>query len=63
MKYLYIVGALGSIGMQTLDIARANPDKFKVVGISVGRNLELAKNIIEEFKLEIDNYIKEKSAK
>ena len=56
MKYLYIVGALGSIGMQTLDIARANPDKFKVIGISVGRNLELAKKIIEEFKPEVVAY-------
>ena len=56
MKYLYIVGALGSIGMQTLDIVRANPTKFKVVGLSVGRNLELAKKVIEEFRPEIVSY-------
>ena len=49
MKYLYIVGALGSIGMQTLDIVRRNPQEFKVVGLAVGRNLELAEKIIEEF--------------
>ncbi|MBR6071950.1 MAG: 1-deoxy-D-xylulose-5-phosphate reductoisomerase [Acholeplasmatales bacterium] len=56
MRYLYIVGALGSIGMQTLDIVRENPNEFKVVGISVGRNLELAKTVIEEFKPEIVCY-------
>ncbi len=56
MKYLYIVGALGSIGMQTLDIVRNNPYEFKVVGLSVGRNIELAKKIIEEFKPEIVAY-------
>ena len=53
MKYLYIVGALGSIGTQTLDIVREAKDEFKVVGMAVGRNLELAKKLIEEFKPEI----------
>ena len=53
MRYLYIVGALGSIGRQTLDIARKNKDEFTVVGLAVGRDLELAKELIEEFKPEI----------
>ncbi len=52
MRYLYIAGACGSIGRQTLDIVRNN-NELCVVGISVGRNLELAKFIIEEFKPEI----------
>ena len=56
MKYLYIVGALGSIGMQTLDIVRNNPNEFKVVGLSVGRDINLAKKVIEEFKPEIVSY-------
>ncbi|MCR5113818.1 MAG: 1-deoxy-D-xylulose-5-phosphate reductoisomerase [Acholeplasmatales bacterium] len=56
MKYLYIVGALGSIGTQTLDIVREAKDEFKVVGMAVGRNLELAKKLIEEFKPEIVCY-------
>ena len=53
MKNLYILGACGSIGLQTLDVVRDNPNDFKVIGISVGRNLELAYKIIEEFKPEI----------
>ena len=53
MKYLYILGSTGSIGTQTLDIVREFSDKFKVVGLSVGSDLEKAKNIIEEFKPKI----------
>ena len=53
MRYLYIVGASGSIGRQTLDIVRSNPNEFKVVGLSLGRDLKLAKELIEEFKPEI----------
>ena len=53
MKYIYILGALGSIGMQTLEVIRENKDEFKVIGLSLGRNLSLAKEICEEFKPEI----------
>lgn len=53
MKNLYILGACGSIGTQTLDIVRKNPNSFSVIGMSVGSNLELAKELIEEFKPEI----------
>ena len=56
MKNLYIVGALGSIGMQTLDIVRNNPNEFRVIGLSLGRNLELGKKIVEEFKPEIISF-------
>ena len=53
MKNLFILGACGSIGTQTLDIVRRNPDDFKVIGMSVGSNLELAMELIIEFKPEI----------
>ena len=53
MKHLYIAGACGSIGTQTLDIARTYKNEFKVIGISVGSNLAKAYDIIEEFKPEI----------
>jgi len=49
MKNIYLLGATGSIGMQTLDIMRNNPDKFKLISFSYGSNIELAKKIIEEF--------------
>ena len=54
MKYLYILGSTGSIGTQTLDIVRRQPNDFKVVGMSVGgTDLELGYKLIEEFKPEI----------
>lgn len=53
IKHLYIAGACGSIGTQTLDIARNHKEEFKVVGLSVGSNLTLAYELIEEFKPEI----------
>jgi len=53
MKCLYIAGACGSIGTQTLDIVRDNPNEFMVVGMTVGSDLAKAKKLIEEFKPEI----------
>ncbi|MDE7213610.1 MAG: 1-deoxy-D-xylulose-5-phosphate reductoisomerase, partial [Anaeroplasmataceae bacterium] len=53
MKYLYILGACGSIGTQTLDVVRQHKEEYRVMGMSVGSNLELAKKLIEEFKPEI----------
>ena len=63
MKYVYLVGACGSIGTQALDIIRDNKDEFKVIGMSVGSNLELAYKLIEEFKPEIVCYRKESHIK
>ena len=53
MKELIILGASGSIGTQTLDIVREFSDEFRVLGCSVGSDLEKAKKIIEEFKPKI----------
>ncbi len=40
LRRVVVLGSTGSIGTQTLDIVRANPDRFKVVGLSAGRNAE-----------------------
>ncbi len=53
MKDIYLLGATGSIGTQTLDIVRQRPDLFRIVGMSVGRNIEHSLSLIEEFKPEI----------
>jgi len=49
MKNIYLLGATGSIGTQTLEIIRSNPDKFKLTAFSYGKNIELAQKIIDEF--------------
>ncbi|WP_409294347.1 1-deoxy-D-xylulose-5-phosphate reductoisomerase [Peribacillus sp. SCS-26] len=49
MKNISLLGATGSIGTQTLDIIRANPDQFRLAAISSGKNMELTRQIIREF--------------
>ena len=41
MKKLSILGSTGSIGTQTLDIVKNNPDEFRVVGLTANKNIEL----------------------
>ncbi|WP_270996757.1 1-deoxy-D-xylulose-5-phosphate reductoisomerase [Listeria seeligeri] len=50
MKKIILLGATGSIGTQVLTTVRENPDKFQVVALSFGRNMERGRAIIQEFK-------------
>ncbi|MDE2803302.1 MAG: 1-deoxy-D-xylulose-5-phosphate reductoisomerase [Chloroflexota bacterium] len=49
MKRLAILGSTGSIGRQTLDIVRAYPDDFEVVGLSAWSNRDLLLEQAREF--------------
>lgn len=42
MKRLAILGSTGSIGTSTLDVVARFPDRFEVVALAAGRNLDLA---------------------
>ena len=50
IKNLVILGSTGSVGTQTLDIVRAFPELFEIVGLCNGRNTDLFKQQIDEFK-------------
>lgn len=50
MKKIVILGSTGSIGTQTLDIVRENPDKFKVSALTCGHNIDLLAKQIREFR-------------
>ena len=50
MKKIVILGSTGSIGRQTLDIVRAFPDEFEVIGLAAGHNIALLSQQIREFK-------------
>lgn len=63
MKNIYLLGATGSIGQQTLDVIRQHPDKFRLVAFSAGRNIQLTQKIIEEFKPAYVSVISEEAAK
>ncbi len=49
-KRLIVLGATGSIGRQTLDVARAFPDMFEVVGISAFRDRTGLNSLAREFR-------------
>lgn len=49
-KNITILGSTGSIGTSTLDVIRLNRDKFNVVALCAGANVELLKTQIEEFE-------------
>ena len=49
MKKITILGSTGSIGTQTLDVARKNKDKFEIVAISANSSVELLLEQILEF--------------
>jgi 1-deoxy-D-xylulose-5-phosphate reductoisomerase len=50
MKYIAVLGSTGSIGTQTLDVIRLNPDSFKVHTLTAGNNVELLIKQAIEFK-------------
>jgi 1-deoxy-D-xylulose-5-phosphate reductoisomerase len=49
MKHLTILGSTGSIGVSTLEIVSAHPDRFRVTALTAGRNLELFSAQIRQF--------------
>ncbi|HEY5975276.1 MAG TPA: 1-deoxy-D-xylulose-5-phosphate reductoisomerase [Geobacteraceae bacterium] len=49
MKKLTILGSTGSIGVSTLEIVATHPDRFSVVALTAGRNLDLLARQIEVF--------------
>ncbi len=50
MKKLSILGSTGSVGTQALDVVRAFPEKFEVVALAAGRNVDLLVEQIREFR-------------
>ncbi|MFC1941667.1 1-deoxy-D-xylulose-5-phosphate reductoisomerase [Chloroflexota bacterium] len=50
IKRLAVLGSTGSIGQQTLDVVRALPERFRVVGLAAGNNIDLLAEQISEFK-------------
>lgn len=50
MKKITLLGSTGSIGVNALNVIRANPEKYRVVALVAGRNIELLLNQIEDFR-------------
>ena len=48
-RRLVILGSTGSIGRQTLEVVRALPEHFKIIGLAGGENTALILEQINEF--------------
>jgi 1-deoxy-D-xylulose-5-phosphate reductoisomerase len=53
MKNISILGSTGSIGTSTLKIIEKYPNKFKVIGITAGKNISLLLKQIEKFSPQV----------
>lgn len=61
MKKVLILGSTGSIGVNTLNVLRNFPGKFKVAALTVNTRIDLLEPQIEEFKPEVA-VVRDKSA-
>ncbi|WP_309065194.1 1-deoxy-D-xylulose-5-phosphate reductoisomerase [Microbacterium sp.] len=52
MRRVIVLGSTGSIGTQALDVIRANPRRFELVGVAAGSNAELLARQAEDFHVE-----------
>jgi 1-deoxy-D-xylulose-5-phosphate reductoisomerase len=61
-KKISLLGATGSIGIQTLDIIGSNPDKFKLVSFSAGMNIDKVREIVSAFHPQLVSVIRQEDA-
>ncbi|WP_298038712.1 1-deoxy-D-xylulose-5-phosphate reductoisomerase [uncultured Microbacterium sp.] len=52
MRRIIVLGSTGSIGTQALDVVRANPRRFELVGLAAGSNAGLLSAQAEQFGVE-----------
>lgn len=57
MKKIALLGSTGSIGVQTLSVVRANPDKFQIVSLAGGNNEKVFLEQVREFKPKVASLI------
>ena len=50
VKQVAILGSTGSIGVNTLDVIRAHPDRFKVVALTAAKQVDLLAEQCAEFR-------------
>jgi 1-deoxy-D-xylulose-5-phosphate reductoisomerase len=50
VRRLAVLGSTGSIGLQTLEIVRAFPERLEVVALACGKNISLLEEQVAEFK-------------
>ena len=63
VKRISILGSTGSIGSSTLEVVSLFPDRFKVIGLTAGENIDKIESQIRRFKPSIVSLASEKAAK
>jgi len=63
MKKISLLGSTGSIGRNSLEVVRRNPDKFRIIGLAAGRNISELTKQVEEFKPLVVSVIDEDHAR
>ena len=53
MKKISLLGSTGSIGTNVLDVIERNPEKFQILGMSAGSNIDLFAKQIRKFKPQV----------
>ena len=61
-KKISLLGATGSIGIQTIDIIESNPEKFKLVSFSAGMNIDKVREIASAFQPQTISVIRREDA-
>ena len=62
MKNIAVLGSTGSIGVSTLDIVKAFPDRYQIVALTAGNNVDLLRKQIDVFAPQIVSVISEQDA-
>jgi 1-deoxy-D-xylulose-5-phosphate reductoisomerase len=50
LKNICLLGSTGYIGVNSLKVIRGNPDRYRVIALGAGRNIDLLAQQIREFK-------------
>lgn len=61
-KKISLLGATGSIGVQTIDILTHNPDQFELVSFSAGRNIVEVEKLVAKFSPKMVSVIEQADA-
>jgi len=62
MKHIAILGSTGSIGRSTLSVVESYPDRFKIISLAAGRNLEAALEQAKKWKPRVISVAEESAA-
>jgi 1-deoxy-D-xylulose-5-phosphate reductoisomerase len=63
MRRLAVLGSTGSIGTRTLEVAAAHPDRFQVLALAAGANLDLLEAQVRQYRPRLVAVAREEGAR